>query len=693
MNHRNLLSLKDKLGITTPARIAALLAMLAGGELLAAEPCQNQLAIDACKLGCSATEAICGGLCDAGNGVCWVACEGTYHTCEVGCDACDVGCDICCADPTGICGCGSCRNGCADCHSGCTSARSGCHDGCQLDCDACILNCERDCESICVPFRKVGEFCTPLIDRCADGLICWPIPFPGELRQRCFPSDNDELIDDDTCRSFYSHALHEGAMDIGGAMSYGTGGSAAIGGGLSQEVGVVYASDNRFGCYTTYCFGLVTDVSTGIYAGVGLYIDYDSFRGESVAFVKTVGKGINFSTSQIFDTNFHLIGTADALSLGIGILPFDVGAFDCVTIVDTVGEYDNSTGTLVPVTNSPPLARCADRTVCADPKSCLGTARVNNESVDPDGDKLTLDYHGPTDYPIGITRVTLTVTDPSHASDMCEAMVTVEDCTAPVLTCPDSIDVDCEGDSQAFVDPGAAKVDDCTKTTVTENEPASFPIGETRLVYTATDEAGLESECVQTITVRAPDFDGDGVPDCNDACPTIAAASPTGCGSTLVVAPPPPPPADSDGDGVTDDLDECPDTPAGTVVDATGCPIEEPPGQDIPDTDSDGVNDAADQCPDTPAATVVDGTGCPVEEPPAQEIPDSDGDGVRDDLDTCPDTPAATTVDASGCPIVEGDNTGSGVTRLPCGPFNFAALSMTLLGLAGLRYRGSRRSR
>jgi hypothetical protein len=55
------------------------------------------------------------------------------------------------------------------------------------------------------------------------------------------------------------------------------------------------------------------------------------------------------------------------------------------------------------------------------------------------------------------------------------------------------------------------------------------------------------------------DTDGDGVPDPNDACPTVAAAPPTGC----------PPPPDTDGDGLTDDIDDCPTVPADTE---DGCP-------------------------------------------------------------------------------------------------------------------------
>jgi len=72
----------------------------------------------------------------------------------------------------------------------------------------------------------------------------------------------------------------------------------------------------------------------------------------------------------------------------------------------------------------------------------------------------------------------------------------------------------------------------------------------------------------------SPDFDGDGVPDFIDNCPTTA--------NTYQ--------EDADGDGVGDVCDNCPTTANPTQADADG----------------DGIGDACDPCPNTP------GTSCPV---------------------------------------------------------------------------------
>ncbi|HAH24813.1 MAG TPA: hypothetical protein DCL77_13845 [Prolixibacteraceae bacterium] len=114
------------------------------------------------------------------------------------------------------------------------------------------------------------------------------------------------------------------------------------------------------------------------------------------------------------------------------------------------------------------------------------------------------------------------------------------------------------------------------------------------------------------------DSDGDGVPDYQDDCPTVAGlTSLKGC-------------PDKDKDGVADKDDACPDQ-AGPVS-LKGCP----------DSDGDGVADKDDKCADTPKGYKVDASGCPV---------DTDKDGVPDAIDKCPTV--AGTKDNNGCPVEE----------------------------------------
>jgi hypothetical protein len=94
----------------------------------------------------------------------------------------------------------------------------------------------------------------------------------------------------------------------------------------------------------------------------------------------------------------------------------------------------------IPGVNRPPVAICKNVTVNTDPGICTAaSASVDNGSSDPDGDPITLVQVPPSPYPLGLTNVTLTVTDDQGASDSCTATVTVVDKERPVVSCVASV--------------------------------------------------------------------------------------------------------------------------------------------------------------------------------------------------------------------------------------------------------------
>jgi WD40 repeat protein len=96
------------------------------------------------------------------------------------------------------------------------------------------------------------------------------------------------------------------------------------------------------------------------------------------------------------------------------------------------------------------------------------------------------------------------------------------------------------------------------------------------------------------------DTDGDGIPNADDICPSIAGISggnQSGC--------PIPSEGDRDGDSVADSIDFCPDQ-AG-ARDSDGCPI-------LTDTDGDSVPNATDLCPSDAGVTQDNfAIGCPLD--------------------------------------------------------------------------------
>ena len=247
----------------------------------------------------------------------------------------------------------------------------------------------------------------------------------------------------------------------------------------------------------------------------GAFAYIANFVGSSVSVIDT-------ATTTVVAT----ISSASARTpAGAAITPD--GAFVYVTNFNSnnVSVIDTATNTIVAlipglvgpagiaithgVSNRAPIASCQNVTVSAGP-SCTATASVDNGSVDPDGDTLTLSQSPAAPYSLGATSVTLTATDPSGASNQCTATVTVVDDTPPTITCPANITTKGNIPNSPFanVDPGTPTTsDNCSGLTVVGTRSdgqalsAPYPIGTTTITQTATDAGGNQASCQQTITV------------------------------------------------------------------------------------------------------------------------------------------------------------------------------------------------
>ncbi|MCZ4320386.1 HYR domain-containing protein, partial [Aequorivita viscosa] len=90
--------------------------------------------------------------------------------------------------------------------------------------------------------------------------------------------------------------------------------------------------------------------------------------------------------------------------------------------------------------NQFPVAVCQPVTVNAD-GSCQGNAVASDfdgGSTDPNGDPLTFSVSPAGPYLLGITNVTLTVSDGTNSST-CTTTIEVVDNTPPAIVCPTNI--------------------------------------------------------------------------------------------------------------------------------------------------------------------------------------------------------------------------------------------------------------
>jgi uncharacterized repeat protein (TIGR01451 family) len=110
---------------------------------------------------------------------------------------------------------------------------------------------------------------------------------------------------------------------------------------------------------------------------------------------------------------------------------------------------------------------------------------------------------------LGSHTVTVTATDDAGNQSSDTVVFTVNDTTAPVISCPSNIEVflpaNTSATSMAVNYPAATATDNCSASPTVSYSHASgsvFPVGTTTVAVTATDAAGNESECSFTVTVR-----------------------------------------------------------------------------------------------------------------------------------------------------------------------------------------------
>ncbi|HEU4364650.1 MAG TPA: HYR domain-containing protein [Candidatus Krumholzibacteria bacterium] len=124
---------------------------------------------------------------------------------------------------------------------------------------------------------------------------------------------------------------------------------------------------------------------------------------------------------------------------------------------------------------------------------------------------ITITHDAPSFFDEGTTTVTFTATDELGGSDQCTADVTIVDTTPPVIVCPADIVVECSSHCGVAEDDtllipffdGVSATDVCDDdVAITNDAPDCFPLGETTVTFTATDDAGLTTECTATVTVE-----------------------------------------------------------------------------------------------------------------------------------------------------------------------------------------------
>jgi len=176
------------------------------------------------------------------------------------------------------------------------------------------------------------------------------------------------------------------------------------------------------------------------------------------------------------------------------------------TATDDCGNSATTSATFTITDNTAPVVTCpADINVMSDPGTCGATILVPQPAYTENCSSVSIinSYNSTPDasgfYPTGTTVVTWTVTDECGNSATCSMNITVTDNELPVIICPSDITV-CSTDTVILG--VATATDNCGIASVVNNAPASFPVGTTIVVWTATDISGNTATCQQTVTIN-----------------------------------------------------------------------------------------------------------------------------------------------------------------------------------------------
>jgi hypothetical protein len=209
-------------------------------------------------------------------------------------------------------------------------------------------------------------------------------------------------------------------------------------------------------------------------------------------------------------------GSTDAC--GIQSLSASPSNFSCanlgtnaviLTVTDNNGNTASCAAQVTVEDNLAPTALCQPLTIALDANGSASIAASQVDNGSSDNCAVTSYTVAPNSFGcsnVGPNTVVLTVSDASNNSASCNAVVTIEDNTAPTALCQDlTISLDAAGNASiagSDVDNGSS--DACGQVSLSVN-PSSFDcqsVGDNTVTLTVTDVNNNSSSCTSVVTVE-----------------------------------------------------------------------------------------------------------------------------------------------------------------------------------------------
>ncbi len=266
------------------------------------------------------------------------------------------------------------------------------------------------------------------------------------------------------------------------------------------------------GTNSVSCSQMITiddDEAPVLTCGADFTINTDAGQCSAMATIAIPGSSDNCGITT-FVNDFN--GMMDAS----GVYP--VGTTTIIwTATDACGNSTTCSVSLTVQDNQSPVITCPTSVSVACDISQAPAATTITEFINQGGTvsdncgtaMLTISHVDVSDgntCPELITR-TYTISDGTNSVN-CNQTITIDDETAPVISCPANTTVECGGDISASANGTASATDNCTAVNdiiISSSDVSAPGCGNTEIItrtWTATDACGNQDQCVQTITVN-----------------------------------------------------------------------------------------------------------------------------------------------------------------------------------------------
>jgi len=173
------------------------------------------------------------------------------------------------------------------------------------------------------------------------------------------------------------------------------------------------------------------------------------------------------------------------------------------TATDFSGNSASATQTITVVDTTSPVLIAPESIIQEAINHEANPVRIGISEYTDIMEVTSITNDAPEVFPLGETIVIWTATDSSGNSASATQSITIIDTTLPTITSPVDVEVEATSMENNLVEFGFAEASDQVEiSTITNDAPTVFPLGETIVTWTATDKFGNTSSSLQTISVQ-----------------------------------------------------------------------------------------------------------------------------------------------------------------------------------------------